>query len=295
MRPYQPLIIIGAPRSGTNAIRDALTTLSRVGTWPCDELNPLWRYDNWNELTDELSAEQMTNRGRRYIRKAFDKLAQRHNLEVVVEKTCANSLRVPYVASALPQARYLYIVRDGRAAAISTMRRWLGTTPVGYLFRKARFVPARAWPTEVASVVRSRLPRTPRRGSRVRSWGPRFEGIDRSLSEDPLHILCARQWTRCVDLADEGLSAIPSERVFSVTYRGFVTTPGLILAKIMEFLELDQDPTAVDAAVERIHRDSLHRWSMELSNDQVREIEQVAGNTLRRHGFRLKSGCIDSS
>ena len=32
------VIIIGAPRSGTNILRDTLTSLSNVGTWGCDEI-----------------------------------------------------------------------------------------------------------------------------------------------------------------------------------------------------------------------------------------------------------------
>ena len=31
----------------------------------------------------------------------------------MVEKTCANTLRLPFVDKVLPEARYLHIVRDG--------------------------------------------------------------------------------------------------------------------------------------------------------------------------------------
>ena len=44
--PFKPLIIIGAGRSGTNALRDALTTFSKISSWPCDEINPIWRHGN---------------------------------------------------------------------------------------------------------------------------------------------------------------------------------------------------------------------------------------------------------
>jgi len=33
------IIIVGAPRSGTNMLRDVLTSFDGVCTWPCDEIN----------------------------------------------------------------------------------------------------------------------------------------------------------------------------------------------------------------------------------------------------------------
>ena len=44
-------MIIGAARSGTNMLRDVLTSLDGVDTWPCDEINYIWRHGNirWPE------------------------------------------------------------------------------------------------------------------------------------------------------------------------------------------------------------------------------------------------------
>ena len=37
-----PVIIIGAPRSGTNILRDTLSIISNVRTWDCDEIPYIW-------------------------------------------------------------------------------------------------------------------------------------------------------------------------------------------------------------------------------------------------------------
>ena len=39
-----PIIIIGAPRSGTNILRNTLTTFFEIGTWDCDEIPYIWLY-----------------------------------------------------------------------------------------------------------------------------------------------------------------------------------------------------------------------------------------------------------
>ena len=45
-RDWSPLVIVGAPRTGTNLLRDLLTQLPGYGTWPCDEINYIWRHGN---------------------------------------------------------------------------------------------------------------------------------------------------------------------------------------------------------------------------------------------------------
>ncbi|HUT60609.1 MAG TPA: sulfotransferase, partial [Phycisphaerae bacterium] len=121
---YSPIIIIGAGRSGTNMLRDMLTAFPGVGTWPCDEINYIWRHGNARYATDEFPPELARPRVRAYIRRAFDRLAARRGLSHVVEKTCANSLRVQFVRAVVPEARFIHIVRDGRDVAVSAVQRW---------------------------------------------------------------------------------------------------------------------------------------------------------------------------
>ncbi|MDZ7809391.1 MAG: sulfotransferase [Arhodomonas sp.] len=139
---YQPVVIIGAPRSGTNMLRDVLCSLDGVTTWPCDEINYIWRHGNLRYPSDELPPERATGSVRRYIRRQFDWVARRYGAETVVEKTCANSLRVPFVDAVVPEAKYLFIRRDGLDAVGSAMDRWTAPLDIPYLARKARFVPA---------------------------------------------------------------------------------------------------------------------------------------------------------
>ena len=121
---FQPVIILGAPRSGTNMLRDALTRLSGIETWPCDEINYIWRHGNVRYVSDEIPAENATGSVAGYIRGCFNSMGRRTGAETLVEKTCANCLRVPFVDEVVPEARYIYIVRDGIDAAGSARQRW---------------------------------------------------------------------------------------------------------------------------------------------------------------------------
>src|SRR5262245_2527282 len=105
---FQPVIIIGAGRSGTNMVRDLLTALPSCATWPCDEINYIWRYGNATFPTDELTAEHARPEVVRYIRRQFGHLARTTSAKWIVEKTCANSLRVDFVRAVVPEAKFIF-------------------------------------------------------------------------------------------------------------------------------------------------------------------------------------------
>lgn len=121
--PFHPLVIIGAGRSGTNVLRDTLVRLDGFATWPCDEINPIWRHGNLGYPDDQIPASRATPAVRQFIRKAFLRIWQEQSRpDFVVEKTCANALRVPFVSAVLPEARFIHIVRDGYDPAFPKWR-----------------------------------------------------------------------------------------------------------------------------------------------------------------------------
>jgi len=79
------VVIVGAPRSGTNMLRDVLTSLPGVATWPCDEINLVWRHGNRSEPSDQLTVEQARPSVAAYVRTQFERVRARYDAPVVVE------------------------------------------------------------------------------------------------------------------------------------------------------------------------------------------------------------------
>ena len=122
-----PLIIIGSPRSGTNALRDSLTSLDDFGTWPCDEINGIWKYKNHSSGYDNLSEIDLSEASLKYIRNQFiNEWEALGRPKYLVEKTTANSLRPEFVYSIFPNAKYIYIARNGSEVVKSATKRWNG-------------------------------------------------------------------------------------------------------------------------------------------------------------------------
>jgi hypothetical protein len=280
-----PVIVIGAARSGTNILRDVLTGLEGYGSWPCDEINLLWRHGNTRYPTDELPADLATEPVRRYLRRAFDRIAEREHIEHVVEKTCANSLRVAFVDRILPNARYVFIVRDGRDAVASAMKRWSAPFDLRYTLKKARYVPVTDVPRYTTRLARNRIHHATSKDGRLASWGPRFEGMDQMLRTHSLAEVCAVQWSRSVDRADTDFGTMDQSRVHRLTYETFVADPAGELERLATFLGVELGRERMSDSVRDVSPSSVGNWRMALSPGDQDAIDPYVRPTLERHGY----------
>ena len=279
---HQPVVIIGAPRSGTNMLRDVLCSLAGVATWPCDEINYIWRHGNLRYASDELPPERATEPVRRYIRRQFDWVARRYNADFVVEKTCANSLRVPFVDTVVPEAKYLFIRRGGLDAVGSAMERWKAPLDIPYLARKARLVPRSDLPYYAGRYLWSRAYRLVSRERRLAFWGPQMDDLAELLARHPLDEVCAIQWRRCVEQSWQAFEAMESSRWLEIGYEDFVTQPQEELARIVDFLELpateaDQAEADQAEAVRGVRSSSIGKGRAALDTETIQRLEALIG------------------
>lgn len=240
--PFVPVIILGAGRSGTNALRDMLTSLNGFSTWDCDEINPIWRHGNVLWPNDELPADLATPKVKRFIRQAFVAQWKRSGKpQFVVEKTCANTLRTGFVSQVLPEAKYIHIVRNGFDVIRSAEKRWRGEMEVEslpYFLKKARFIPFTDIPYFGYKFIHSRINRILGKSNRLSYWGP----IPANMAEfetEELKSICAHQWSICVERCDQDLSGINAGQVRHVTYEQMVSDPTSILEAIMKLVNTD--------------------------------------------------------
>jgi hypothetical protein len=270
----QPVVIIGAARSGTNMLRDVLCRMPRVHTWPCDEIPYIWRHGNRNHPDDEFTAEMARPSVRAYIRGQFRKIAG-IDASMVVEKTCANSLRLGFVASVVPEARFVIIVRHGPDAVASAMKRWTAGFGWRYSLAKARFVPPADLPIYAARYLGNRLRRLLSSERRLRTWGPIFHGMRQLPVDIALADLAAMQWRRCIERTEEDLKRMTPDRFHRLAYEDFVRDPRDRLAALLSFLEMPAKDRQIEVAVSHVRRSSVGKSSRTLSTDDLFRIERI--------------------
>jgi hypothetical protein len=289
--PFTPLLIIGAARSGTNALRDALTRLPGFATWPCDEINPIWRHGNLEWPDDEIPPERATPAVRQGIRKAFRRIwRQQGQPDFVVEKTCANAVRVPFVDAVLPEARYIHILRNGFDVVASARKRWRGELEVpglSYYLAKARYAPLSDLPRYAVSALKNRIAIGLGRQEHFDSWGPRFSDLA-ALSGATLDEILARQWAACVSSSDSAFAHMKPGRVFEVRYEDFTGSPLGSLAQITRWLETPRDEDALMSAASSIRASSVGKGQA-AAEELPGIIKSLLESPMRAHGY-LDSG-----
>jgi len=280
------VIIIGAPRSGTNMLRDVICKHDGVDTWPCDEINYIWRHGNERYPSDAFPIHLARPEVKEYIRQQFSRCINDKSMHCVVEKTCANSLRVPFVDAVIPEAKYIYIVRNGYDVVCSAMKRWQARLDIPYILKKVQYVPKSDLPYYAIRYLSHRVYKLLSKENRLASWGPIVDNQDEILEKlSSLEELCAMQWDECVRLADEAFALMDKEKVHYIKYEDFVAKPNRELEAIGEFLGFDYSSDDYQQAVSDVRVSSVGKGKKEIHPDLFQSISPLVEKRLKDHGY----------
>jgi Sulfotransferase family len=256
----RPIFLIGSPRSGTTFLGSCLSTLLEV-SYHHEPIatKAAARYVYENEWSFDQS-------------KAFYRSIYRWLLRIhgeghlrFVEKTPRNCLIVPFLQQAFPKAQFIYLVRDGRDAALShSQKPWLQAAmansgkrePGGYLY-----------------------------GPYARFWVEQNRRSEFESTSD-LH-RCIWNWRVFNQHAIATLAMLSSQSLLRINYEDLVVTPQAVGETILRFLGIDNDQsrTALMQALQQARPDSVGAWQRQLSPAQIQLIHQEAGSCLATLGY----------
>lgn len=276
-----PIIIIGAGRSGTNMLRDSICNLEGVETWPCDEINYIWRHGNITMATDRFTEKEARPEVSKFIKKQFEKFEKESNADYVVEKTCASSLKVPFINEIFPEAKFVLIVRDGHDVASSAAKRWTASLELKYIWKKVKYVPVSDIPYYGFRYFVNRVKKMFSKEKRLAYWGPLYPGMIKDLMDKSLIEVCARQWSECVEYAHSDLSKIDSSRVYKLKYEDFVSKPAEELEKVLGFLNINATQGEIENAVSKVSVRSVGNYKKHLDKEAIEKLERTVAPVMQ--------------
>jgi hypothetical protein len=269
----EPIFIIGAARSGTNMLRDCLCKLERVKTWPCDEINYIWRHGNLFMDSDRFTKDQLTPKIQSYLIHEFDKIEKSQKAQFIVEKTCANSLRIPFIDGIFPKGKYICIIRDGYDVACSASKRWKASIDFQYIIAKAKYIPKIDFLYHTSTYGWNRIKKLFSKENRLSIWGPIYPGIHEDLKKYSLSEVSAIQWASCVETTLEDFKSISKQRIHYVKYESFVSNPFRKMVEIINFLELRHvDHAQIRTAIKGVSDTSVGNFKTSLTNDEFQKV-----------------------
>ncbi len=283
MKPqgYTPIIIIGAARSGTTILKKCLSRIDGFGSFN-NEINFIWCHGNAEYNTDELEPHHITPNIKRFIRERFKEFSQENSVQFVVEKSCANSLRVPFVYEIFPEAKFIFIVRDGRDAIASAMNCWLNPSNTG---TKTKKIPLKDMPFYLWDSFKEKIAKWMFEKKEYQIWGPRFNGIDEIGDRFSLEEICSMQWKLSVEKAKHALAAIPDEQVYKLHYEQLVTDPENTIISLLKYLGIKLSANDVREIVKDVHPHSIGKWRKQLSPEAIEIIVSIIQDELKDENY----------
>ncbi len=221
----RPLIILGAPRSGSSLVFETLARSPDVVTVGGEShlqfesipaLRPALRGFDSNRL-DRRDAVPETVEALKYgFAEALRDCDGRPGRETVrlLEKTPKNALRLPFLDAVFPDALYVYLYREPNGNVSSLIEGWESNRFVTY-------------------------PDLP--GWHGRPWSFLLVPGWRDLVGQPLAAIASEQWRRTQEILLDDFAAIPAHRVHAIAYHEFLTDPAGHVARICAFAGIGWD------------------------------------------------------
>lgn len=236
-----PIVILGAPRSGTTLLGTVLSVHPHLAY--ADEPRLVWRYGN-DRKSDMLEREDARPAVIRHIRGYFDRVVADAGKQRLLEKTPANSLRPAFVDAVLPDCLFIHITRSPIDSVLSIRRFWRdhargvrGGAPGRVSQRFRELSPARL-PYYSLELLRRMAPAPLSRIVGQNIWGPRIPGMQRLLRDLDLLDVCALQWRMCVEMSRHFGDRLPTHRYLEIRLEDMSPQ---VLRQVMEFCELEDD------------------------------------------------------
>lgn len=269
----RPIFVVGAPRSGTMLLYTVLRSSSKLAHWRPTEAHEVWELDHhpaqhgW--ISNVLTAADATPEVTKRIRRSFLLVTGKNKR--LIDKTPRNVLRVPFMNAVFPDARFIYLKRDGRDNVNSLINAW----------RSKRY---RTY----------RLPEPHRIPEVDPSWWKfvLYPGWEEDL-DGPVERVCARQWSASNEHALKALPEIDPDRRTEIRYEDLVDDPVGEIGRLMEFVDLPYEAEVRERAaavsttpINTVTPPERGKWRKE-NPTEIENVLELIRPAMQAMGYRL--------
>lgn len=302
------VLIIGVPRSGTSILGRVLDAHPRISTWV--EPYYIWDHHFRDAPHDQKTIKDASIEVRRWIRKAFGDYLKVQKADVVADKSPRNCLKIPFIQQIFPEARYIFIHRDGRDTTLSIMKQWewkrdiFAETENDRQVRKRLYIFKRwlsrrpTWQFRLKSILfelgppgnwikKQFLPQIRWEGRF--GWGPRFKGWQEKIDQCTTIEFSAHQWLHCARGILDNKNLIPEDKHILIRYEDFIKHPKTTLEHLFRFLNLEFPARFMDG-IPPIWANNSNKWRQALSAEELMKIGPIIGKALIDFGYEINEG-----
>ncbi|EAZ90591.1 sulfotransferase family protein [Crocosphaera chwakensis] len=258
----KPIFIVGSGRSGTTFLGSCIGKIPEISY----HVEPIvikaaarYVYTNqWSNL-----------KAKWFYRTLYAWLMRIHfdtDLRLA-EKTPRNSFIIPFLYKIFPDAQFVHIIRDGRDVTVSLLEKpWY-----------------RADQVNSGQVEPGGYPH----GPYARFW-VEPDRIEEFETTSDTH-RCIWLWRRYLETILQATSHLPKNQYYELRYEQLVFNTADETERLLDFLEISNSKSRKQfhKATANVKSDSVGRWKSELSENQLKEIYQDAGELLVRLNYYI--------
>jgi len=261
-RLKNPVFLIGSARSGTTILANLLGMHKDVANW--SEANEIfdpdwypWRPQVGNTPPMEYDPVAFTNRWwqsarhrKKDITGIFGAYQWLHRKTIFLNNSPFNTYRIPYLLDIFPEAKFIHIIRDGRAVIYS------------YASRLVKKNKLREWPEPQKSL------------------------FEKSFEE--FAIWLANYWKICIDEIEKKEKQLELREkgiFFEVTYEYLCANKSETINDICQFIGLNSSRFRSSYYTENIVSQNS-KWQEKLKPETIVKITQAMQPVLQKRGYK---------
>jgi hypothetical protein len=266
----KPVFIVGVPRSGTSifyrklACHPDFAWLTKTSKkFPrsvfASRFASVFHKDNrhtegswiWRKFAREqddcLEKGDLTPRAASFYRDVFRAQMALFDKPRFLSKYPRNVLRMEFFKEIFPDALFIHVIRDGRAAA--------------------------------NSILNCRL----KHGGADEYWGIKPPAWKELLDRDGLESCCL-QWKQTVEYARKSAENLSDGQYTEIKYEDFVSSPIEVLQAVGEFCDIKWEEELLESLVSDL-RSQNYKWREKFSSDQIDMMHDHIGALLKDLGY----------
>lgn len=258
---FNPVFLIGCGRSGTTILgttigkHESITYLNeRRDLW--HQAYPefdIWSGQHTNPKLIATASENNSNKTEQ-LKKLFHKEQVLNNGSVLLEKLPINNFRLQFMINAFPDAKYIYLHRNGIEVAKSIEQKTLTKKWFGQKSAKWQFLKKLSDGLDI-----------PNKG---------LSNYEKALLE----------WRFSLQFSEEFFSKLDASKFYSLSYQSFLENPKQQIENIYSFLGLDFSQSMTSEIIEDIKRNSKSIAAFNSREEELAgpNLKASVENTLRQ-------------
>lgn len=240
-------------------------------------------WGNFSKDNDVLTEDDLTPKIQKHIRGRFTELLRKSHKKRICDKTPRNSLRIPFIKAVFPDAKIIFIIRDGRSVIRSIDNSLTPSKSVIWreVINRAKRIPVWEWHLysyRIGSIFKRIV------GQPLNYWGAQPPGW-RESSNESSYTRSAKQWVETLKIATSEGRKLPSENYLEVRYEDLVNHPHEEVNKIAGFLDLEEPELVASYALRTADPSRINKWKSFLDQDVLDEVEQIMKPTMSQFGY----------